>query len=80
MDHVSYAVMASCPKAGASGEDAGYDVMEIQGHDAEGATVFLWLKLVGWSRTLEGVRSLLARRTAPPEDPAPPMPADWTTP
>jgi hypothetical protein len=37
----------------------GYDVFEIVGHNAAGADVFLWLKPVGWGRTLEEARAMM---------------------
>jgi hypothetical protein len=61
MDDVFYAVMAHRASHGESGA-IGYDVMAIQGHDAQGADVFLWLTPVGWSRTLEGVHAMIARK------------------
>jgi hypothetical protein len=61
MDDVHYAVVAHPVRPGAGGA-VGYDVLAIQGHDAQGADVFLWLKPVGWSRTMEGVRSMIARK------------------
>jgi hypothetical protein len=61
MDDVHFAVIAHRASQGESGA-VGYDVMAIQGHDAQGAAVFLWLKPVGWSRTLEGVHAMIARQ------------------
>jgi hypothetical protein len=37
----------------------GYDVFEITGHNAEGENVFLWLKSVGWGRTLDEARAMM---------------------
>jgi hypothetical protein len=61
MDDIHYAVIAHRASQGESGA-VGYDVMAIQGHDAQGADVFLWLTPVGWSRTVEGVRRMIARK------------------
>jgi hypothetical protein len=70
-DDIKYAVMPSRtrfdrkPSYFGRGEKvfAGYDVFEIAGHNAEGAQVFLWLKPVGWSRTLEGVQDVMQERS-----------------
>lgn len=39
----------------------GYDVFSLEGHNAEQSQVFLWLKYMGWSRTLAGAADIIAR-------------------